>query len=331
MNQKITSVSTEKRIFNPSPEFKKQANLNSMEAYRDLYAESVNDPEKFWAKQAKDFLYWRKEWDRVLDWEAPHAKWFPGGLINVAENCLDRHLGTERENKTAILFEGEGGDVRTLTYKELHTEVCRFSNVLESFGVTQGDRVAIYLPMVPEAAVAMLACARIGAIHTVIFGGFSSEAIKDRVNDCEAKIIVTADGGERRGKVVELKKNVDAALSATPSVEKVVVLKRAGNEVDWEDGRDCWYHEVMAKADPAHEARGFDSETPLFILYTSGSTGKPKGVLHTSAGYLLGTMMTSRYVFDLKESDVYWCSADVGWVTGHSYVVYGLLSNGATT
>jgi acetyl-CoA synthetase len=327
----ITSVSTEKRIFKASPEFQKQANINSMAAYKKLYRESIEDPEKFWGRQAKDFLVWRKPWKKVLDWKAPHAKWFTGAQLNVAENCLDRHLGTARENKAAIIFEGEPGDVRTLTYKQLYIEVCKFSNVLQGLGVKKGDRVAIYMPMVPEAAVAMLACARIGAPHTVIFGGFSSEAIKDRVNDCQAKLIITADGGFRRGKVVDLKSNVDAALKGVQSVTNVVVLQRTGNKVTMADGRDLWYHDLMAKASMKHVAKAFDAENPLFILYTSGSTGKPKGVLHTSGGYLLGTAMTSKYVFDLKEHDTYWCTADIGWITGHSYVVYGILANGATT
>jgi acetyl-CoA synthetase len=250
--------------------------------------------------------------------------------LNLAENCLDRHLGTHRENKAAIIFEGEPGDVRTLTYKQLHREVCKFANVLESLGLRKGDRAAIYLPMVPEAAVAMLACARLGVIHTVIFGGFSAEAIKDRVNDCQARIVITADGGWRRGKIVELKTNVDRALPGTPSVQHVIVLKRTGQEVAFTEGRDRWWHDLMATAPAAHRAPAHESETPLFILYTSGSTGKPKGVLHSTAGYLLGVTMTSHYVFDLKDTDVYWCTADIGWITGHSYVVYGPLSNGAT-
>ena len=331
MEDKITSVSKEKRVIKPAAEFQKQANIGSMTAYRKMYRESINSPSKFWAKQAKDFLVWRKPWNKVVEWKAPHAKWFTGGMINVAENCLDRHLGTARENKAAIIFEGEPGDVRTITYKQLHGEVCRFANVLTRLGVKKGDRVAIYLPMVPEAAVAMLATARIGAIHTVIFGGFSSSAITERVNDCKAKLVITADGGYRRGGVVELKKNVDEALKKTPSVEKVVVVRRCGNSVQMKKGRDVWYHEELEEASPVHKAKGFSSENPLFILYTSGSTGKPKGVLHTSAGYLLGTALTSYYVFDLKEYDTYWCSADVGWITGHSYVVYGPLCSGATT
>jgi acetyl-CoA synthetase len=275
-------------------------------------------------------LTWRKPFKKVLTWKLPHAKWFSGGYLNIAENCLDRHLATHRANQAAIIFEGEPGEVRTLTYRQLHAEVCKFTNALEALGLAKGDRAAIYMPMVPEAAVAMLACARLGVIHTVIFGGFSSEAIKDRVNDCQAKLVITADGGWRRGKIIELKPNVDRALAGTPSVQHVIVLQRTGNAVTMTAGRDHWYHEVIAHAPPTHQARGHESETPLFILYTSGSTGKPKGVLHTTAGYLLGTMITTKYVFDLKDTDVYWCTADIGWITGHSYVVYGPLANGAT-
>ncbi len=329
-DQTITSVSRESRVFRPSAEFQRQANLGSLAAYKRLYAESVNAPEKFWGRQAKELLTWRRPFKKVLSWKLPHAKWFLGGQLNVAENCVDRHLGTARENKAAIIFEGEPGDIRTLTYKQLHREVCRFANVLTGLGVGKGDRVAIYMPMVPEAAIGMLACARLGAIHTVIFGGFSSEAIKDRVNDCQAKVILTADGGWRRGKIVELKTNVDRAVGSTPSVQHVVVLKRTGNAVTMTEGRDRWWHELVDAAPAEHRAKGFDSENPLFILYTSGSTGKPKGVLHTSGGYLLGTAITTKYVFDLKETDIYFCTADIGWITGHSYVVYGPLANGAT-
>ena len=317
-------------MFKPSAVFKAQANLGSEAIYKKLYAESVNSPAKFWGRQAKELLTWRKPFKQVMQWKVPHAKWFTGGALNVAENCLDRHLGTPRENKAAIIFEGEPGDIRTLTYKQLHREVCKFANALESLGMKKGDRAAIYMPMVPEAAVAMLACARLGMIHTVIFGGFSSEAIKDRINDCKAKLVITADGGWRRGKVVELKSAVDRALTATPGVEHVIVLKRTGNEVAMEQPRDRWWHDLMSEAKAVHKAKAFDSEHPLFILYTSGSTGKPKGVLHTSAGYLLGTTITTKYVFDLKENDIYWCTADIGWITGHSYVVYGPLANGAT-
>jgi acetyl-CoA synthetase len=323
-------VSREKRVFKPTAEFQRQANLGSMSAYKKLYAQSVNAPETFWSKQAKEHLVWRKPFKKALQWKLPHAKWFSGGQLNVAENCLDRHLGTATENKAALIFEGEPGDVRTITYKQLHREVCQFANALAGQGLAKGDRVAIYLPMVPEAVVAMLACARLGVIHTVIFGGFSSEAIKDRVNDCQAKVVITADGGFRRGKVVELKANVDRALAGTPSVQRVVVLKRSGNAVTMQEGRDVWWPDFIKGVSAEHKAKAFDSENPLFILYTSGSTGKPKGVLHTSAGYLLGTKLTSHYVFDLKPTDVYFCTADIGWITGHSYVVYGPLANGAT-
>jgi acetyl-CoA synthetase len=329
-DQTITSVSRESRKFRPSAEFKAQANLGSDAAYKRLYAESVNSPEKFWDKQAKEHLVWRKPYKKVLKWEAPHAQWFVGGKLNVSENCLDRHLGTARENKAALIFEGEPGDVRTITYKQLHFHVCRWANYFQNIGVGEGDRVAIYMPMIPEAVIAMLACARVGAIHTVIFGGFSSEAIKDRINDCKAKLVITADGGWRRGKVIELKANVDRAVEATPTVQQVLVVKRCGNEVNMKEGRDVWWKEAWEGAPNVHKAKAFDSEHPLFILYTSGSTGKPKGVLHTSAGYLLGAKLSSHYVFDLKENDRYFCSADIGWITGHSYVVYGLMSNGAT-
>ena len=329
-DQTITSVSREHRLFRPSAEFKAQANLGSEAAYKRLYDESVNSPEKFWERQAKEQLVWRKPFKKVLDWKPPHAKWFVGGKLNVSENCVDRHLGTARENKAALIFEGEPGDVRTITYKQLHFHVCRLAHIFENMGVGAGDRVALYLPMIPEAVIAMLACARVGAIHTVIFGGFSAESIKDRINDCKAKLVITADGGFRRGKVIELKASVDKALDNTPTVQSVIVVKRCGNPVNMKEGRDVWWKDAWDGAPNTHKAKAFDSEHPLFILYTSGSTGKPKGVLHTSAGYLLGAKLSSHYVFDLKETDRYFCSADIGWITGHSYVVYGLLSNGST-
>lgn len=329
-DQTITSVSRESRIFKPSAEFKNQANLGSYASYRRLYAESVNAPDKFWAKQAKEHLVWRKPFRQVLEWKPPHAKWFLGGKLNISENCLDRHLDTARENKAAIIFEGEPGDVRTITYKQLHFHVCRMAHILENRNIKAGDRIAIYLPMIPEAVIAMLACARIGAVHTVIFGGFSAEAIKDRINDCQAKLVITADGGWRRGKVIELKANVDKAVEGSPCVQSVLVVKRCGNPVTMVEGRDTWWREAWEGAPNKHAAKAFDAEHPLFILYTSGSTGKPKGVLHTSAGYLLGAKLSAHYVFDLKETDRYFCSADIGWITGHSYVVYGLLSNGST-
>ena len=328
--QTITSLSREHRLFTPPPGFKAQANLRSEEEYAALYAESVNSPESFWGREAVRFLRWEKPFERVLNWRVPHAEWFKGGRINAAVNCLDRHLGTVRANKAAIIFEGEPGDTRTLTYKQLHREVCRFANGLEGLGMVKGDRAAIYLPMVPEAAIAMLACARLGIIHTVIFGGFSDQAIQDRVKDCQAKLIITADGGWRRGNAVYLKSNVDRALGAESSVRHVVVLERTGTFVEMVPGRDHWWHELVAGKSTVHEPVGHESEDPLFILYTSGSTGKPKGVLHTTAGYLLGVTMTTHYVFDLKETDIYFCTADIGWITGHSYVVYGPLSSGAT-
>ncbi|GAB5560959.1 MAG: acetate--CoA ligase [Synoicihabitans sp.] len=301
-----------------------------MAAYKKLYRQSVNSPEKFWDRQAKDLITWRKPYTSVLKWKAPHAKWFGGGTLNVAENCIDRHLGTARENKAAIVFEGEPGDVRTITYKQLYFEVSRLANVFTNLGVKKGDRVAIYMPMVPEAAFAMLACARVGAIHTVVFGGFSAESLKDRIVDCGAKLVITADGGWRRGKVFPLKPTVDEAVAKAKCVEHVLVHKRGGNEIKMKRNRDIWWHEAAAEVSNHHKPKAFSSENPLFILYTSGSTGKPKGVLHTSAGYLLGAKLSSKYVFDLKENDLYFCSADIGWITGHSYVVYGLLSNGAT-
>jgi len=329
-DQTITSVSRESRIFKPSAGFKSQANLGSYATYRRLYAESVNAPERFWGRMAIEQLVWRKPFKQVLEWKSPHAKWFLGGKLNVSENCIDRHLGTARENKAALIFEGEPGDVRTITYRQLYFHVCRMAHILENRGIKPGDRIAIYLPMIPEAVIAMLACARIGAVHTVIFGGFSAEAIKDRINDCQAKLVITADGGWRRGKVIELKANVDKAVEGSPCVQSVLVVKRCGNPVTMVEGRDTWWREAWEGAPNKHAAKAFDSEHPLFILYTSGSTGKPKGVLHTSAGYLLGARLSAHYVFDLKDSDRYFCSADIGWVTGHSYVVYGLLSNGST-
>lgn len=301
-----------------------------MAAYKKLYRESVNSPEKFWDRQAKSLLEWRKPYTSVLKWKAPHAKWFGGGTLNVAENCIDCHLRTARENKAALIFEGEPGDIRTITYKQLYFEVAKLANVFADLGVGKGDRVAIYMPMVPEAVFAMLACARVGAIHTVVFGGFSAESLKDRIIDCGAKLVITADGGLRRGKPFPLKPTVDEAVAKAKCVEHVLVHQRCGNEVKMRRNRDIWWHDAVAEVSNQHKAKAFGSEHPLFILYTSGSTGKPKGVLHTSAGYLLGCKLSSKYVFDLKETDTYFCSADIGWITGHSYVVYGMLSNGAT-
>ncbi len=325
-----SAVPHRSRVYKPAAVFQRASNLGSFAAYERLYTESVREPEVFWKRMAEEHLIWRRPFRNVIKWKAPHAQWFTGGILNVAENCLDRHIGTVRENQAAIIFEGEPGDVRTLTYLQLHSDVCRVAHVLDNLGVGKGDRVAIYLPMIPEAVVAMLACARVGAIHTVVFGGFSSDSLKDRINDCQAKLLITADGGWRRGRVVELKSAADKALAHTPSVQTVLVVKRAGNNVGMHAGRDVWWHEMLAGAPAIHRAKAFDSEHPLFILYTSGSTGKPKGVLHTSAGYLLGAKLSSHYVFDLRATDRYFCSADIGWITGHSYVVYGLMSNGAT-
>ncbi len=315
--------------YKPSAEFSKKARIGSMAAYEKLYKSSIAKPEKFWGDEAKE-LHWQKPFTKVLDWKCPEAKWFTGGKINVAENCVDRHAKGPRANKAAIIWEGEPGDTRTITYAQLHREVCQFANVLLTRGVKANDRVLIYMPMIPEAAVAMLACARIGAVHNVVFGGFASEAILDRLEDSGATAVITADGGWRRGKVIPLKPAVDEALKKYSKVKNVFVVKRTGNEVSMAPKRDLWWHEEMATASAKHEPKGFDSEHPLFILYTSGSTGKPKGILHTSGGYLTGTYSTCKYIFDMRDEDVYWCTADVGWITGHSYIVYGPLANGAT-
>src|SRR6476661_2970335 len=330
METNIESHLIEKRVFKAAKDFSKRARIKSLAQYRKMYRESMRRPDAFWVREAKE-LVWRKPWKRVLDWKAPFAKWFVGGQLNVSANCLDRHLDGPRRNKAAIIWEGEPGDSRVLTYQMLHREVCQFANVLKSQGVKAGDRVTIYMPLVPELAIAMLACARIGAVHSVIFGGFSADAVADRNNDAQAKLVITADGGWRRGKVVPLKANVDAALDKSPTVKTCIVYNRCNQPVPMKGGRDLWWHELMNDASADCPAPAFDSEHPLFILYTSGSTGKPKGVLHTSAGYLLGVSYTHRLVFDLREEDVFWCTADCGWITGHSYVVYGPLANGATT
>jgi len=330
MSDDITSVLREDRVFNPSPDFCKKAHINSLEEYESMWQRSIDDPDGFWSEQAEK-LHWFKKWDKVLEWNEPFAKWFVGAKTNISYNCLDRHLTTWRKNKAALVWEGEPGDQRVLTYQDLHREVCKFANVLKSLEVKAGDRVIIYMPQIPEAAIAMLACARIGATHSVVFGGFSSEALKDRINDCQASMVITADGGHRRGVVVELKKAVDEALKQTPSIQNVVVVQRTGHKIHMAPGRDHWYHEMMMTASHVCPAAELDSEHPLFILYTSGTTGKPKGILHTTGGYMVGTYLTSRLVFDLKDEDTYWCTADIGWVTGHSYIVYGPLANGATS
>ncbi len=326
----IESHLQEDRVFRPSMDFANQAHIGSLAEYERLYAESLDDPESFWTRVTAE-LHWHQPWTKLLEWEAPNAKWFLGGKLNVCENCVDRHVKNGRANKAAIIWEGENYERRILTFQQLQREVCRFANVLKAQGLTPGDRVLVYMPMVPEAAIAMLACARLGLVHSVVFGGFSSEAIKDRLADSGAKLVITADGGYRRGKIVELKASVDKALEGdSAQVQKVIVYQRCGNEVTMQPGRDLWWHEERDQAGADCPAEGFDSEHPLFILYTSGSTGKPKGILHTSAGYLTGTYLTSKYVFDLKENDIYWCTADVGWITGHSYIVYGPLANGTT-
>ncbi len=325
----IESVLSETRVFQPPSDFASKAHISGFEAYEKLYAEAEADPSAFWEKQAAD-LHWFKRWEKVLEWNEPFAKWFVGGKINVSYNCLDRHASTWRKNKAAIIWEGEPGEIKTITYLQLHQEVSRFANVLKSLGVASGDRVALYMPLVPALAVAMLACTRIGATHTVIFGGFSADAISDRVNDCGCKLIVTADGGYRRGSELELKKVVDEAVVHCPTVENVIVYRRTGTKVSMLPGRDHWWHELDKTVDFDCPAEELDSEHPLYILYTSGTTGKPKGILHTTGGYLTQAAYTSKMVFDLKDDDIYWCTADIGWVTGHSYVVYGPLANGAT-
>ncbi len=327
--QPITSVLQEGRVFPPPPTFVANAHVKGEEALQTLEHEAQENPERFWARAAED-VHWFKRWDRVLDWDnPPFAKWFAGGRTNVSYNCLDRHLAT-RAARPAIIWEGEPGEVRTLTYADLHQQVCRFANVLKRLGVAEGDRVGIYMPMVPEAAVAMLACARLGAVHSVVFGGFSAEAVRERMSDAEAKVIITADGGYRRGAEVALKPAVDEAVERVPSVEHVIVFQRTGSPVAMQPGRDLWWHEEVERASADCEAAELDAEAPLYILYTSGTTGKPKGIVHTTGGYLVGVTLTSRWVFDLHDDDVYWCTADVGWVTGHSYTVYGPLSNGAS-
>jgi acetyl-CoA synthetase len=330
MEKNIESHLIEKRVFKPSPEFAKNARIKSLAQYRKMYRESIRSPDRFWAHEAKE-LIWHKSWKKVLDWKAPFAKWFVGGRLNLSENCLDRHLAGPRRNKAAIIWEGEPGEKRTLTYQQLHREVCRFANVLKRHKIRKGDRVIIYLPTTPEAAIAMLACARIGAVHSVVFGGFSADSIRDRIADSGAIALITADGSYRRGAIVPLKNNVDYALNGGTSVKRVIVFRRAGNEIHMEEGRDVWWHRELEYVNADCEPVAVDSEHPLFILYTSGSTGKPKGILHTTAGYLLGIYATTKYVFDIRDEDLFWCTADVGWVTGHSYVVYGPLSLGATT
>ncbi len=329
----IESILKERRVFKPDPAFAKQAHWNAA-TYARLRKEAAANPERFWARMAKEHVHWWKPWSKVLSWKAPFAKWFIGGKTNVAYNCLDRHLegpNAWRRNKAAIIWEGEPGDSRVLTYGDLHREVQKFGNVLKGLGVRKGDRVALYLPMIPELAIAMLACARIGAVHSIVFGGFSADSLRDRINDAQAKVLVTADGGWRRGAVVPLKKLADDALEGTPTIQSAIVVRRIGAPIEMKPGRDHWWHALMASAPARCPAEKLDAEHPLFILYTSGTTGKPKGILHTTGGYLVHVTVTTKYIFDLREEDVHWCTADIGWVTGHSYVVYGPLSNGATS
>ncbi len=330
MSNNIQSTLHETRRFPPPAEFTALANISSEEQYQTMWNRAKDDPAGFWGDLARENLHWFKPFDKTLDGVMPNTKWFVGGETNACYNCVDRHLTTWRKNKAAIIWEGEPGDTRVLTYQDLHREVCKFANVLIQLGVKTGDRVTLYMPMIPELTIAMLACARIGATHSIIFGGFSADAVSDRNNDAQAKVVVTADGGWRRGKEVPLKSAVDESLSKSPSVQKVVVVRRTGGEVQMTPDRDYWWHELMDSVSADCDAVPVDSEHPLFILYTSGSTGKPKGVLHTTAGYTLGTMMTTKWVFDLKDEDTYWCTADIGWITGHSYICYGPLANGAS-
>ena len=329
----IESLLKEKRTFKPNPEFAKNANWNKR-TVAELRKLGAKSPEKFWAKMAKENVSWFTPWKKVLQWKPPAAKWFVGGKLNVSYNCLDRHLVGEnawRRNKAAIIWEGEPGDTRVLTFGALHREVCRFSNALKGLGVKKGDRVAIYMPMIPELAIAILACTRIGAVHSVVFGGFSAEALRDRIEDAGANVVVTADGGYRKGSPHALKPAVDEAVEGIDSVKHVVVVRRTGEKVRWKSGRDHWWHEIMEDASPKCAPAKLDAEHPLFILYTSGTTGKPKGILHTTGGYLTHVTTTAKAIFDLNDTDTYWCTADIGWVTGHSYVIYGILANGVTT
>jgi len=324
----INALLNEARVFEPTTEWKTRARVTDPA----VYDRAAADPEGFWEDWARE-LEWIRPWTQVLDWQPPHAKWFVGGRLNASVNCLDRHVRTARRNTAAIIWEGEPGDRRTLTYFDLYRQVCQFANVLKHLGIRKGDRVAIYLPLIPELAIAMLACARIGAVHSVVFGGFSAEALRDRINDSQCALLITADGGFRRGQLVPLKQTSDEALEGTPSIQNVVVVKRQAGEpfpVHIKEGRDHWYHRLMQDAPLECAPEPMDSEDMLYILYTSGTTGKPKGIVHTTGGYLVGTYATTRWVFDLQDTDVYWCTADIGWVTGHSYVVYGPLQNGAT-
>jgi len=329
-NVNLDSTLRENRVFPVPEDFARQAHVKSLAEYEELYARSVADPEAFWASVAKE-LHWFEPWTKVLEWNLPWAKWFVGGKLNLSYNCVDRHALGSRKDKVAIIWEGEPGEIRKLTFGELHVEVQKFANVLKGLGIKKGDRVAIYMGMTPELAIALLACARIGAVHSVIFGGFAANALVDRINDAQCVAVLTQDTSYRRGAEVKLKQVVDEAVANTPSVQHVVVYKRSGSAVNMKEGRDQWWHELMATASPDCPAEPMDSEDPLYILYTSGTTGKPKGLVHTTGGYSVQTYLTSKLVFDLKDDDIYWCTADIGWVTGHSYVVYGILQNGVTS
>jgi acetyl-CoA synthetase len=328
-NQDLDSLLRENRVFPPPEEFSRNAQIKSIEQYESMYKQSIEDPETFWANVAKD-LHWFKPWDKVLEWNLPWAKWFVGGKTNLSYNCIDRHVSGERRDKTAIIWEGEPGEIRRMTYAELHHEVQRFANGLKALGLKKGDRVAVYMGMTPELAIALLACARIGVVHSVIFGGFAANAIADRVNDAGCIAIITQDTSYRRGTEIQLKRTVDEAMPACHTVDHVIVYRRTGSPVNMIEGRDRWWHELIADAPPECPAEPLDSEDPLYILYTSGTTGKPKGLVHTTGGYAVQTYLTTKYVFDIRDDDIYWCTADIGWVTGHSYVVYGPLQCGAT-
>ncbi len=333
-SERIDSLQQAGRSFPPPQDFSKKAHISNMQQYEEMYKRSIEDPNGFWAEQA-EALDWYKKWDTVeeYDFNELYVRYFAGGKLNVSYNCVDRHLKNSRRMKAAIVWEGEPGDKRTITYQELHNEVCRFANVLKKKGVKRGDRVTLYMPMIPELPIAMLACARIGAPHSVVFGGFSSQALRDRIQDCDAHVVVTADGGYRGGRVIELKNNVDHSLAECPGVDHCIVVKRTGQQIDMEPGRDVWWHDEMEASDIglSCEPEQMDAEDLLFILYTSGSTGKPKGVMHTTAGYLLYTMLTFKHIFDYRDEDIFWCTADIGWITGHSYIVYGPLAAGATS